>query len=112
MELETPLVLDQDQLQYLTDEEKARLMRLQNLFSTDGWTLVVKLMEQWAQEAHNRAADSTSWEQNRLNIGLRAAYAQVANLEKATAQEFIALADGRREKALEADLSDELKNQS
>lgn len=112
MDIDEPLALDQDQLRYLTDEEKARLMRLQSLFSSEGWPLVASLMSVWAQEAHNRAANSATWEQNRLNVGLREAYVSVANLQKSTVAEFIGIADERRAKALEADLDDELKNQS
>lgn len=112
LETEGVLRLEPEQLQYLTDDEKSRYMRLENMFASDGWPLLTALCKRLASEAFARSANSTSWEQHCLNKGLRLAYEHIATIEQSTHNEFIEMADSVRQKALEADLADEFENQT
>ena len=112
MELDEAGPLGPDQLKYLADEHKERYRRLESLFAADGWPLLVALCKKQAVEAHNRAANSQTWEQNRMNVGLRTAYEHIAVIEKATYAEFTEIAETARQAELEAELEDELKHQS
>lgn len=104
--------LDLDQLMYLTDEDKNRYSKLETLFAQEGWQLLVELAQKLAVEAHNRAANAASWDQNRVNLGLRMAYEHIATIEQATHNEYIELADSNRQRVLEAEIGDEIGHQT
>jgi hypothetical protein len=104
--------LDNDQLRYLSAQDKERYSALEDMFHSSGWPLLVELCQKQAVEAHNRAANATSWEQNRLNLGLRMAYEHLATIETATYNEFVEIAESARQRELEANLADEIEHQS
>ena len=89
--------MDLDDIQYLTDAEKANYVKLERLFASDGWTLV----EEWAQQRLNNATDrlinANSWEEHRTMTGVRAVYAELVNLRESTEQTFSQLAAANKE---------------
>lgn len=98
--------MDQEQLSYLTDQQKERWQILENLFAHPGWNLIVQFLEIEAENQNIRAANAASWDENRLAVGARAAYAQLAKLAESTEHEFALLAEQAREAALAEDEGD------
>lgn len=85
--------MDLEQLRYLDDDQKARYVKLERTFNTEGWVVI----EEWALEkidaAIKAAASASSWDQHRILTGMRLAFEQVAGLRDSTEKEFLQMAE-------------------
>lgn len=85
--------MDLEQLNYLTDQQKARYSQLENMFETPGWKLVEDFANRNAEEQYQRAASARDWNEHRLATGARAAFITIARLRDTTEVEFAQLAE-------------------
>jgi hypothetical protein len=83
----------------LTPEQQARYKELEKLFTSPGWALFKEFAELEAKMQLDRLVNASSWDQNRLATGARAAYTHVANLQEITELQFSQLAETNREAA-------------
>jgi len=88
------LILDLEQVNALSPDDRARYMQLEKLFSQPGWKLVVALAAQNATNALRNAALASSWDQNRMAIGNHIAWQAISNLEKDTQDLYAGKAAG------------------
>lgn len=88
-------------LKNLDSGQQERFMKLEKLFETEGWALVVDWAKAKAEDAKSRAAHSSSWEENRVFVGQEAVYLMVANLQSSSDAEFAALAEANAVSELE-----------
>jgi hypothetical protein len=98
--------VDLDDIQYLNDAEKDRYVKLERLFTSDGWSLVEEWAKQQRENATGRLINANSWEEHRVMTGVRAVYAEVENLRESTEATFAQIAAANKEAAL---LSEESK---
>lgn len=93
--------MDQEQLNYLTPQQRERYLKMQSLFEQPGWAIV----QEWAQvnikDALERGANSHSWEANRIAWGERLVYEILAQMEDINEREYTTLADQNRAEAEE-----------
>lgn len=99
--------LDLETIKYLDDSQKNRYAKLERLFDSEGWKLVVKLFGELSTMAMERAANAQTWEDNRFAAGQRFAYTHFTKLEDVTEAEFQKLADDAKEAAGKVDSSDD-----
>lgn len=95
--------MELDQIKYLDDGMKNRYAKLERLFDSDGWKLVMLLCAEWSEQSKERAASAQTWEDNRFAAGQRMAYFHLTKLEEATEREFIQLAEEAKAKTETAD---------
>jgi hypothetical protein len=88
------LILDLEQVNALSADDRTRYMQLEKLFSQPGWKLVMALAAQNATNALRNAAVAASWDQNRMAIGNHVAWQAIANLEKETQDLYAGKAAG------------------
>lgn len=85
--------MDLEHLALLDDDQKDHYVKYERMFDTPGWALI----EEWArlnsQQQFMRAAYAGSWEENRIALGARLVYEQIANLRNTTEAEFMAKAE-------------------
>lgn len=84
--------MDLDQLKLLTDEQRDRYLKLEKLFGMPGWAIMEKWAEGNRDEARDRAASASTWEENRIAVGQRIAFDTFANLRRISEMEFEMLA--------------------
>jgi len=90
-------MLDTESLQYLPDDMKDRLVKFENMFSSDGWAQLVQWAKASADEQRDRMLFCRNWEQY---INLQAQwtmFTDFANLEESTLAEFEGIAKEHRE---------------
>lgn len=85
-------MLNTDVLKHLPDELKARLVKFEETFSTDGWAYVQEWAQKTADECKDRMLFCQTWDQYTNLQGRWFAYTELANLEEATYKEFEGLA--------------------
>jgi hypothetical protein len=92
--------MDMELLQHLSAEQKDKYAKLDRLFGSEGWELVM----QWARlnfdEASLRCATVNTWEENRVAVGQRLAFYKLGTLAETTENEFTELAAQAREAAV------------
>lgn len=75
-------------IEFLTDQQKERFSALEAVFRLPGW----KLIEDWANAnaeiMRYRGADASNWDTNRLALGARTAFEQLAQFQESTEREF------------------------
>jgi N-acyl-L-homoserine lactone synthetase len=100
--------MDLESIKYLDDSQKNRYAKLERLFDSDGWKLVVKLFAELAEMTKERCIDAHTWEANRFAAGQLWGYIHVTKLEEATEAEFQQMANIAKEAANKAaDSSDD-----
>lgn len=84
--------------QYLSDEQKGRFAALESVFGMPGWRLV----EDWAlanvELMRMRGADAGTWDVNRMALGARTAFEQLASFRASTEREFEQMAEDNKAK--------------
>lgn len=98
--------MDMNQLNALTHEQKEAYLEISKVFGMKGWEFISREYEQLSQQAKEAGANANTWEENRINFGLRTAYEQFANLEVATEQMFTQIAEQVMEDQAMIDESD------
>jgi spore maturation protein CgeB len=88
--------MDLDQIKYLPDPLKDRYAKLERVFQSDGWALVVDFAKQRATEAQARIVNASTWEDVLLNRGRLQVYAELATLNDTTEAEFAQLAENAK----------------
>lgn len=76
--------LDEAQLNALPPKDRARYMALERLFSHPSWKIVMAMAEQRMAEQTQRAAFATSWDNNRIAVGVGAGWNEIKQLEEST----------------------------
>lgn len=83
-------------IEFLTDQQKERFSALEAVFRLPGW----KLIEDWANANADimryRGADASNWDTNRLALGARTAFEQLAQFQESTEREFEQMADDNK----------------
>lgn len=95
--------MDNVQLQYLPPDLKDRYSKLEQVFNSPGWALIVEFANTRFIEAQNRQLNAPNWDTAVLNRGAAFAYAAVENLRESTEQEFAAIAQANAELELQED---------
>lgn len=85
-------MLDIEVLQNLTDDQKNRYMKMEQLLESDGWALLQQWLQGQAEAAQGRATYAQTWEDNRVAVGQMYVYTQLADLNDAVHAEFTELA--------------------
>jgi hypothetical protein len=97
--------MDLQQLQALSDAQKARYMALGKLFEHPSYKFLMDWAQAMVNEALLREINATTWDLVLLNRGARLAFQDIVNLETATENEFAGYADqALQEKADEEDV--------
>lgn len=82
---------------YLNDSDKDRLAKLESLFNSDGYSILIE----WAQSNYDAAKRTVlaaqTWPENRVATGAMLAYAELLRVQDRTVQEFEALAEANQE---------------
>ena len=99
--------MDAQELAHLTDDERLRYAKLEKVFQSPGWPLLVEWFQAKANEEIIRAANATTWESNRMANGSMRVWTEMANLANSTEATFAALAAQNAEAAREAAVGDE-----
>lgn len=99
--------MDLESIKFLDDGAKNRYAKLERLFDSDGWKIVMKLAEELSAMSMERAANAQTWEDNRFAAGQRFAYTHFTRLEDVTEAEFQKLADDARALASKVDDEDD-----
>ncbi len=84
--------MEMNLLEVLSPEEKDRYNRLAQLFAQPGWSDLQLLYETLANQAKEAGANALNWEDNRIALGLRRAYAEFANLADSVEDQYSSLA--------------------
>lgn len=103
--------LDTEQLNALAPEQRERYMELERLFASKGWRVVIKTAQTNMEAAHNAAANASSWADNRMAIGNRAAWQQIVNMEEQTEAIYESVAARAQEQIALLAISDEHENE-
>jgi hypothetical protein len=85
--------MDLQQLQALTDAQKARYMALGKLFEHPSYKFLMDWAVSSVNEAQGRELNATTWEHVLINRGARLAFTDLVNLETQVENEFTSLAD-------------------
>lgn len=96
--------MDQEQIKYLTDEQRDRYKKMADLFEMPGWEVLKNWARINADEARDRGASATSWEMNRIAFGERIVYDIIKQLDEINEREYSVLADENRARAEEDDI--------
>lgn len=99
-------MLDTNTLQYLSDEQKSRLVEFEKTFSSKGWDYIQKFLQQSADEAKERLCFVANWDQYMATGSRWAVFQELANLEEETYAEFERIAQQGAEDALMATETD------
>ena len=91
--------MDLEQIQHLTDEQKARYLELERTFDSPGWKLVEEFALQRRDDAVARVLFAKSWDEHQVFSGAKDAFAIFVNLRESTENEFAALAAANAEVA-------------
>lgn len=94
-------MIDADVLQSLTDEQKARLMELEKTFNTDGWKIFKAFAQQQSLEMQQRMVYAQDWDSFLEQRGAARTWANIAQFEDETINEFVALAQQNAEGSIE-----------
>jgi hypothetical protein len=97
--------MDLQQLQALSDAQKARYYAMGKLFEHPSWKFLLDWAKSSVAEAQGRELNATTWELVLINRGARLAFIDLCNLENQVETEFTALADQALE--AKAELADE-----
>lgn len=95
-------MLDTNTLQYLSDDQKARLVEFEKVFSSKGWEYIQGFLQQSADEAKERLCFVANWDQYMATGSRWAVFQELANLEEETYAEFERIAQQAAEDALMA----------
>lgn len=95
--------MDLDQIKYLPDPAKDRFAKLERVFQSDGWPLIVEFAKQRAVEAQQRILSAGSWDEVVLYRGRLQVYAELATLAETTEQEFAQIAETNKAAAEQDD---------
>lgn len=93
-------MLNADTLNYLSDDQKARLVEFEKTFSSKGWEFIQKFLQESANEAKERLCFVANWDQYMATGSRWAVFQELANLEEETYAEFERLAQANAESAL------------
>lgn len=85
-------MLDLNNLQHLSDQDKARYMMLERLFAQPGWDYVVRLATQDFEAAKHRVLTANTWDANRVAFGAMNAFYVIINLREQIEAEFETIA--------------------
>lgn len=96
-------MLDLEQLKNLSDEQRQRYMRAEQVFETDGWKDIEDWAERQAEAQGLRQLNAAKWEDALVSRGARAAFMLVAQLKKTTEAEYAVFAEQNAEQATVAD---------
>ena len=91
--------MELNQLQALSDAQKARFMAMGRLFEHPSYKFLMEWAKSSVEEAEKRELNAPTWDLVLVNRGARLAFLDVLNLETQVENEFTALAD----QAIEAD---------
>ena len=83
--------------QHLGEKELDRFLKLQELFETPGWKLLQEYAQAQAFAALTAGAAAQSWEQNRVQYGMRLVWDDISNMDTRMMNEFEQLALSNRE---------------
>ena len=86
-------------MKWLGDEERDRFVKFQELFETAGWQLLSEFSHAKVTERMVAGANAKSWEENRLALGQRLAWAEIANAAQTFMSSFEQLAESNKEAA-------------
>lgn len=95
--------MDLDTLNNLTDEQKTQYMRVERTFESDGWKDIERWAEQNAEQSAIRQLNASTWEQARVEHGMRLAFLMLANLRETTELEYQARAQQNLEEKQRVD---------
>jgi len=91
--------MELNQLQALSDAQKARYMAMGRLFEHPSYKFLMEWAKSSVEEAEKRELNAPTWDLVLVNRGARLAFLDVLNLETQVENEFTALA----EQSIEAD---------
>ncbi len=89
-------------MMWLSDVETARYVAFQELFETDGWKLFKEYAQAKVTEFGVAGANAQTWEANRVALGARVAWDEVAKAADSFMNSFEQLARSNRDEAAEA----------
>jgi hypothetical protein len=92
------------QIQALTDAQKARYMSMGKLFDHPSYKYLMEWATASVNEAQGRELNATTWEHVLLNRGARLAFTDLVNLEAQVENEFSQLAEQAIQENAEAEL--------
>lgn len=82
---------------YLNDSDKDRLAKLESLFNSDGYSLLVEWAQSNYEAAKRNVLAAQSWPENRVATGAMLAYGELLRVQDRTIQEFEAMAEATKE---------------
>lgn len=102
-------MIDTEILKFLPDDAKDRLVKFEQMFSSDGWAQVVTWATKSAEEQRDRMLFCKNWEQYVNLQAVWTMFTEFARLEENTLAEFESIAMQHREsQEAEALLNSEL----
>lgn len=92
------------QIQALTDAQKARYMAMGKLFDHPSYKFLMEWAKSTADEAQRRELTAPTWDFVLINRGARLAFTDLVNLETQVENEFSQLAEQAIQENAEAEL--------
>jgi hypothetical protein len=92
-----------EQIKHLPDGDKERFRKLESVFNSPGWELVMDWAKTRRADVQNRQLSAGSWDHALLNRGAGYAYAELENLRELTEAEYAAIAQHNAELVLQED---------
>lgn len=90
-----------EQIKHLPDDAKERFRKLESVFNSPGWDLVMEWAKTRRTEAQNRQLSAGTWDHALINRGAGYAYAELESIREVTEAEFAAIAEQNAELALQ-----------
>ncbi len=95
-----------EMMKYLPPDDQARLLKLEDTFSSPGW----KVLVEWATDARDAAilngARATSWDDNRITLGRSYVYEEVISMAERIFTEYANYAEQAKLDAAVVDSED------
>jgi hypothetical protein len=92
-----------EQIKNLPDGMKDRYSKLEAIFNSPGWDLVIEWAKARREGAEQRQLHASVWDHVLVNRGAGFAYAELETLRDTTEAEFAALAEAEAERLLQED---------
>lgn len=93
-------MLDQEDMQYLSDQAQEVYNAYQRRFESEDWKALVEWSDEQAGKAAGRQLTASKWDDILLLRGEMRAYHQISSLEATTENEFLAMVQEAKAKLI------------
>ena len=102
-------MIDPTLMKYLSPDQAEHMRAFEQMFSSKGWELLKKLLEQQQVSASHRVMTASSWPDNRIAFGQLDTLTALLRIEDTFAAEFQQEAEAAQSAQKEQELADELE---